>query len=161
MSFALGKKKEPFFFSTLLSFFCSIEIQRWPLLSIESSKAIYQSVSLNNTLKDFFSSFQFRPCFVKERGQRCQHSKRELRLHTGPALDAASIAHLPAVHFVLSFGSFLGGCVLMNCCNDFVKKSGQHRLLALVYAFRWPMQLICGVRLNDSWLLYYGCRFIS
>jgi len=78
-----------------------------------------------------------------------------------PPLDAASIAHLPAARFARSFGSFLGGCVLMNCCNDFVTKSGQHRLLALVDAFTWSMWLVCGVRLNDSWLLYWGWGFIS
>lgn len=154
ISLALGKKKDKtLFFIILLSFLCSIEIQRWPLLSIETSDAMYQSVGLSNILMDLFSSFQFHLCFEKEKDQCCCDYERELCLHTAPALDTASVVHLPGAHFVLYFRPFFGVSDLMNCCNNFVTKSGQHWCLASLYAFSWPMQLDCDTRLNDSWLL--------
>lgn len=116
------------------------------------------SLSVYNTLKDFFSSLQFCLYFAKKKSQCCE---REMHLNSDLVLDAASIAFLPDVHFVLSFGSFPGGCDLRNFCNDFITKSGQHRLLTLVSAFSWPMQAVCYVRLNHSWPLYWGCGFIS
>lgn len=68
ISFTLGEKKPNIFSTTLLSFLCSFEIQRWPLLSIESSKAMYQSVSLNNTFKVQIFFVPVLPLFCKGKG---------------------------------------------------------------------------------------------
>lgn len=62
------------------------------------------SLSVHNTLKYFSSSLQFCLYFAKEMSQCCE---REMHLHRDLALDAASIAFLPDVHFVLSFDPFL------------------------------------------------------
>lgn len=143
-----------FFIITLLSSLCSKNHKGDFFCPQKALKSCISQSTIPWRTFSLHCSFAF---ILQRKSQCCE---REMRLHSDLALDAASIAFLPDVHFVLSSGSFPGGCVSMGFCNDFITKSGQHRLLTLASAFSWPMQVVCDVRLNDSWLLHWGCGFI-
>lgn len=71
-----------------------------------------------------------------------QCCEREMHLYRDLALDAASIAFLPDVHFVLSFDPFLVAVIWwIFAINDFITKSGQHRFPILVSVLADPGKL--------------------